>query len=243
MLEIILHDGPARLGKYEKGNTPAILKPDTAIPIIKDEPMPYDVPRALAEWSVQKTIENAKKSREKGLVVIHGSKYLDLRIQCAKKLDELGYTIFMIVNSEQLLKKPRDLVDIVVNIRETLNPNSALYFPFADIVFVPLLAYMGVDLFGDFVCDFYAYQNIMLTPTTKYDLEKYQIFDFNLKELKKYNMSVMDFVIREVRENIKNGTLRNLVEGSCCALPEAMSALRILDKEYGSFLEKYTPLY
>lgn len=243
MLEIILHDGPARLGKYGKGKTPAISKPDTAIPIINDEPMPYDVPRALAEWSVQRTLENAKKSGKKGLVVVHGSKYLDLRIQCAKKLDELGYTAFMIANSEQLLKKPRDLVDIVVNIRETLNPNSALYFPFVNPIFVPLLAYMGVDLFGDFVCDFYAYQNIMLTPTTKYDLEKYQIFDFSLKELKKYNTNVLDFVIREVRENIKNGTLRNLVESRCCALPETMSALRILDKKYPTFLEKYTPIH
>ena len=53
----------------------------------------------------------------------------------------------------------------------------------------------------------------------------------------------MDFVIREVRENIKNGTLRNLVEQRCCSSPEAMSALRIADRDYTDFLDKYTSLY
>lgn len=52
----------------------------------------------------------------------------------------------------------------------------------------------------------------------------------------------MDFVLREVRENIKNGTLRNLVEERCCTSPEAMTALRVLDRDYPDFLEKYTQL-
>jgi predicted RNA-binding protein len=53
----------------------------------------------------------------------------------------------------------------------------------------------------------------------------------------------MDFVLREVRENIKNGSLRNLVEQRCCSSPEAMSALRIADRDYTDFLDKYTALY
>ncbi len=243
MLLITQHDGPARLGTYEKLKTPAVFKPDENIRVIKDEPMPYDVPKKLAEWSVNVTIENAKKSEEKGIGVIHGGKYLDLRIKCAKEMDELGITTFLIANSEELLRNPRDLVDILVNIRETVSPNAALYFPFTDVNFIPLLVYMGLDLFGDFACDFYAYLNIMQTPTAKYDITMYQIYDLSLGELKEYNENTMDFVIREVRENIRNRTLRNLVEERCCTSPEAMSALRILDKKYAGFLDKYTPLY
>jgi 7-cyano-7-deazaguanine tRNA-ribosyltransferase len=243
MLLVKQHDGPARLGNYEELKTPAIFKPDDELKIIKDEPMPYDVPKELAEWSVSRTIENAKKSEEKGIGVIHGGKYLDLRVQCAKELDKLGITTFLVANSEKLLKNPKDLVDIIVNIRKTVNPNAALYFPFVDINFIPLLAYMGVDLFGGFSCDFYAYLNVMQTPTAKYDINTYQIYDLSGEELKKYNKNTMDFVIREIQENIKNKTLRNLVEERCCTSPEAMSALRILDKKYAGFLEKYTPLY
>jgi 7-cyano-7-deazaguanine tRNA-ribosyltransferase len=243
MLAVTQHDGPARLGTYEKFKTPAIFKPDENIKVIEDEPMPYDVPRELAEWSVNQTIENAKKSEKKGIGVIHGGKYLDLRIKCAKELDKLGITTFLIANPEELLRNPRDLVDIIVNIRKTVNPNVALYTPFADVNFIPLLAYMGVDLFGDFACDFYAYLNIMQTSTAKYDITAYHIYDLSREELKEYNKNTMDFVIREIRENIKNRTLRNLVEERCCTSPEAMSALRILDKKYAEFLTKYTPLY
>jgi 7-cyano-7-deazaguanine tRNA-ribosyltransferase len=243
MLLVTQHDGPARIGNYEKLKTPAIFKPDGGIKIIKDEAMPFDVPKELAEWSVNETIENIKKSEETGIGVIHGGKYLDLRIKCAKELDKLGITTFLIANPEKLLRNPKDLVDIVVNIRETVNPNAALYFPFVDINCIPLLTYMGVDLFGDFACDFYAHLNIMQTPTAKYDIQKYQIYDLSLEELKEYNKNTMDFVIREVRENIKNKNLRNLVEERCCTSPEAMAALRILDKKYSGFLGKYTPLY
>jgi predicted RNA-binding protein len=53
----------------------------------------------------------------------------------------------------------------------------------------------------------------------------------------------MDLVTREVRENIKNGTLRNLVESLSCSSPQNMSLLRMLDKNHSDFLEKYTQLY
>lgn len=243
MMEITLHDGPARLGKYNGIITPDILHSSLNLEIIRDEPMPFDVPKELAKWSVNRTIEFAENSNIEGIAVIHGGKYVDLRIECAKKLDDLGFTSFLIANSEVLLKNPRDLVDILVNIRKTVNPNAALYFPFADLNFIPLLSYMGMDFFGEFTAEYYAYLNIMLTNDTKYDLEKYQIFDLNHSELKEYNKNSMDFVVREVKENIKNGTLRNLVEVRCCTSPEAMSALRLLDKNHSEFLDNYTQLY
>jgi 7-cyano-7-deazaguanine tRNA-ribosyltransferase len=243
MIEIKQHDGPARLGKYGKLESPAVLTSTNSIQIIKDEPMPFDVPKALARWSVDQTVENAEKSNENGFVVIHGAKYLDLRIECAQKLDELGYTNFLIANTEELIRRPRDLVNIMVTLRERVNPNVALYFPFAEPVFLPLLVYMGVDLFGCFVSDFYACLNIMLTQTTKYDLKQYHLSDFNLNELAEHNKGIMKFLMKEIRENIKNGTLRNLVEQRCCGSPEAMSALRILDRDYSRFLKKFTPLY
>jgi 7-cyano-7-deazaguanine tRNA-ribosyltransferase len=243
MLLVKQHDGPARLGKYEELITPAIFKLEETLFIVKDEPMPFDVPKELAEWSVKRTIQNAAKSEETGIAVIHGSKYVDLRVKCAEKLDELGFTTLLIANSEMLLKNPRDLVDIIVKIRETVNPNTALYFPFVDLNFIPVLAYMGIDFFGEFTADYYAYLNVMLTSTAKYNLEEYKIYDLDFDELKKYNRNSMDFVVREVRENIKNRALRNLVEERCCTSPETMSTLRILDKKYTDFLGKYTSLY
>ncbi len=242
MLEIKLHDGPARQGKYQATETPNILKftPEFMVP---DEPMPYDVPREMAEWSVKNTIENAQKGDVNQIAVIHGAKYPDLRLECANTLEELGYRLFLVANPEELIRKPQDLLKMITSLRENVSPNSALYFPFVELNFIPLLVYLGVDLFGDSSSDFYAQIGVMTTPQGNYNLQQYPIYEFTPEELKKYNRDSLDFVLREVRAHIQNGTLRNLVEERCCSSPEAMSALRILDRDYEDFVDSYTPLY
>lgn len=242
MLEIKLHDGPARQGKYQDTETPNILTSKQTV-IVEDEPMPFDVPQEMAEWSVQSTIEKAERGENSQMAVIHGSKYANLRLKCASTLEELGYRLFLVANPDELLKRPRDLLEIITSLRENMNPNSALFFPFAELNFIPLLVYLGVDLFGESTADFYAQLGVMTTPQGNYDLKKYPLYDLNQEELTEYNRKSLDFVLREIRAHIQNGTLRNLVEERCCSSPEAMSALRILDRDYGEFLDKYTPLY
>jgi len=192
---------------------------------------------------VNETVKNARESGENGIAVIQGSKYPDLRVKCAQELEELGNSVFLVANSEELMRRTMDLVEMMVTLRGALNPNSAIYFPFTDVSFIPLLAYLGVDLFSEDSCEFYAKLNTMLTPTTRYDVESYKIYEMEQEELVTYNKNSMDFVLREVREHIKNGTLRNLVEERCCTSPEAMTALRILDRDHPDFLERYTQMY
>ncbi|HEY0196353.1 MAG TPA: archaeosine tRNA-ribosyltransferase, partial [Methanobacterium sp.] len=241
--EINLHDGPARLGKYQGQETPGILSPDSPIPFIPDEPMPFNVPKPLAEFSVNRTLEKGKKSSETGIAVIHGSKYPELRIHCALELEKLGNHILLVANPEELLNRPMDLIKILVKLRENINPNTALYFPFVKTPFIPLLAYLGVDFFGSDSNNFYAQLGQITTPHKIYDLKNYQLYQFNQDELSNYNQNNMDFVLREVRENIRNKTLRNLVEERCCSSPETMTALRILDRDYREYLDRYTSLY
>ncbi len=242
MLEIKLHDGPARQGKYQTTETPNILEFSQEL-MVPDEPMPYDVPREMAEWSVKNTLEYAGKSDLSQMAVIHGAKYPDLRLECATELEELGYRLFLVANPEDLLRKPQDLLKIITSLRENMSPNSALFFPFVKLNFIPLLVYLGVDLFGDTSADFYAKIGVITTPQSNYNLQQYPLYDLNPEELKEYNRNSLDFVLREVRAHIQNGTLRNLVEERCCSSPEAMSALRILDRDYKDFVDGYTPLY
>ncbi|NYB51952.1 MAG: archaeosine tRNA-ribosyltransferase [Methanobacteriaceae archaeon] len=250
MMEIKLHDGPSRYGNYQDTETPCILTPADEI-IVEDEPMPFDVPLEMAKWSVQSTIEKARTDIDKEderdgkekIAVIHGSKYPKLRLECVSALEKMGYRTFLVANPEELLKRPRDLLEIIISLREHMNPNSTLFFPFAELNFIPLLVYLGVDLFGESTADFYAQLGVMTTPHGNYELKQYPLYDFNQKELIEYNRKSLDFVLREVKTHIINGTLRNLVEERCCSSPEAMTTLRILDRDYGRFLDKYTPLY
>ena len=68
--------------------------------------------------------------------------------------------------------------------------------------------------------------------------------DYNITEnLEKENINQLKFTINEVRENMKNKTLRNLTEQKATTHPELMSLHRLLDKYYMEYLLKYTQLY
>jgi predicted RNA-binding protein len=48
--------------------------------------------------------------------------------------------------------------------------------------------------------------------------------------------------VREIRESIKDNSLRELVEEKSAADVNSMSMLRILDMEKQDFLDEYTPM-
>ena len=240
--EIKSHDGPGRHGKLGDLETPTIIDKDD-FSIADDESSAYDVEKEIALWSVNQTIEKAKSVQDKEIAVIQGSKYIDLRIKCLKELEEMGYNGFIIANADDLLLHPRDLVDLIVALRQNMKSSSYLIFPFAEAQFIPLLAYMGVDAFFDDVGEYYSYINVLMSPTKNYDLETYKIYDLSREELESYNRNTIDFVLREVREHMKNGSLRNLVEERSATSPQYASALRILDKNYSDYLLEYTQVY
>ncbi|MGL6298214.1 MAG: archaeosine tRNA-ribosyltransferase [Methanobacteriaceae archaeon] len=253
-IEVKSHDGPARLGKLEGEITPTI-KSYNNLNIIKDEPTAYNIEYELANWGLEKTIENARNSKNSNasedsnneIAIIHGGKYLDLRLKACEELENLGYTGFIIANSDESLLRSRELVEMVVNIREKLSPNSYLIFPFAEASFIPILAYMGIDVFLDDIAEYYSYLNVLITPTKNYDLNQYYLSDeinnLSRESLEAKNKEVLDFVVCETQAHIKNGTLRNLVEERSLTSPQNLSTLKILDKEYNDYLSKYTQLY
>jgi predicted RNA-binding protein len=100
-----------------------------------------------------------------------------------------------------------------------------------------------VDFFGIESSDFYSELEMIITPHKIYELKDYQICQLNREELREFNQNTLKLVLSEVRENIKNGTLRNLVEERCCSSPETMTALRILDRDYHEYIDVYTHLY
>ena len=243
-LEIKGHDGPGRFGKLDGDETPIILD-KSKFTIIEDEAVSYDIEREIATWSVNQTIAKAKEIEEKSdkIATIQGSKYVDLRIECVKALEDIGYDKFIIANGDDLILHPRDLVELIVNLRQNMNPGSILIFPFGEAQLIPLLAYMGVDGFFDDAGEYYAYLNVLMTPTKNYDLDKYQIYEMTTEELIDYNKNTIDLVLREVREHMKNGSIRNLVEERSATSPQYASALRILDKEYTDYVLEYSQLY
>lgn len=241
-LTIKKHDGPGRLIKINNELSPKTINLKK-YKIAKYNASSYNVEKEIAEYNVKKTIANAKKETKKEIAVIQGSKYIDLRCQCGTELEKLGYQYLIIANSDELILHPHNLIDLIITLRKTLKISTYLIFPFAEPTFIPLLAYIGIDFFNDETGDYYADLNILMTQTKNYDLNKNSIYDLSKEELKKYNKNTIDLVLREVRAHMENGSLRNLIEERGTSNPQISSALRILDKNYQDYLQKYTQLY
>ena len=242
--EIKSHDGPARYGKLDGQKTPKIFY-ETELKTASCEGSAYNIDKEIAEFNVKETLRLAEENcNECDCAVIQGSKYIDLRIKCLKKLEEIGYNVFIIANGDELLTNPRELVDIVVNLRKNAHPPSVLIFTFAESSFMPILTYMGIDGFLSDASSYYSYLNVLQTPTKAYDLNSYKIYEeITQEELEEKNRKCLEFVIKEIQAHMENSSLRNLVEERSGTSPQNISTLKILDKEYMDFILEYSQLF
>lgn len=242
--EIKSHDGPGRIGKIDGKKTPKLFYKDE-LKISPSQGSAYNIDKEIARFNLKETVKTALENVDKcDAAVIQGSKYLNLRIECLKQLEEIGYNIFIIANGDELLTNPRELVDIVVNLRKNAHPSSMLIFTFAESSFMPILTYMGIDGFLTDASNYYSHLNILQTPTKAYDLNTYKIYDEITQEnLEEKNIECLEFVIREIQTHMDNRSLRNLVEERSTTSPQNISTLKILDKNYMDFILEYNQLF
>lgn len=242
--EIKSHDGPGRVGKLDGELTPRLFyKKD--LKIAPSEGSAYNVDREIAEFNVKETLRLARENIDEcDIAVIQGSKYVDLRIECLKQLEEIGYNGFIIANGDALLTNSRDLVELVVSLKKEAKKTSYFIFSFTEISFMPILTYMGIDGFLADSANYYSYLNILQTPTKSYDLNTYPIYeDISQKDLEQKNIENMEFVLKEIHVHMKNRSLRNLVEERSGTTPQNISTLKILDRTSMDYLLEFTQLF
>ena len=242
--EIKSHDGPGRIGKLDGNKTPKLFYKND-LKISPSEGSAYNIDKEIARFNINECIKLARENVDKcDAAVIQGSKYIDLRIECLKQLEEIGYNVFIIANGDELLTNPRELVDIVVNLRKNAHPTSMLIFTFAESSFMPILTYMGIDGFLADSSNYYSHLNVLQTPTKAYDLNTYKLFDeITQEKLEEKNIDCLEFVIREIQAHMENNSLRNLVEERSTTSPQNISTLKILDKKYMDFILEYNQLF
>ena len=241
--EIKSHDGPGRVGKIDGELTPKLFyKKD--LKIAPSEGSAYNIDKEIAEFNVKETLRLSKENVDTSdIAVIQGSKYLDLRIKCLKELEEMGYNGFIIANGDALLTNPRELVEIIVNLKKEAKKSSYFIFSFAELSFMPILTYMGIDGFLTDSANYYSHINVLQTPTKAYDLNSYPIYEnITQEELEEKNIENMEFVIKEIHAHMKNKSLRNLVEERSGTTPQNISTLKILDRTHMDYLLEFTQL-
>lgn len=242
--EIKSHDGPGRIGKVDGELTPKLFyKKD--LKIAPNEGSAYNIDREIAEFNVKETLRLARENVDEcDIAVIQGSKYVDLRLECLKQLEEIGYNGFIIANGDTLLTNPRDLVEIIISLKKEAKKTSYFIFSFTELSFMPILAYMGIDGFLIDSANYYSHLNVLQTPTKSYDLNMYPIYEnITQKDLEQKNIENMEFVIKEIHAHMKNRSLRNLVEERSGTTPQNISTLKILDRTCMDYLLEFTQLF
>jgi predicted RNA-binding protein len=242
--EIRSHDGPGRIGKVDGELSPKLFYKDE-LKIAPYEGSAHNVDREIAEFNVKETLRLARENVDEcDIATIQGSKYTDLRVECLKQLEDIGYNGFIIANGDSLLTNSRDLVDVVVTLKKEASKSSYFIFPFCELSFMPILTYMGIDGFLVDSANYYSHLNVLQTPTKAYDLNSYPIYeDITQKELEEKNIENMEFVIKEIHTHMKNKSLRNLVEERSGTTPQNISTLKILDRNHMDYLLEYTQLF
>lgn len=242
--EIKSHDGPGRIGKVDDELTPRIFfKKD--LKIAPSEGSAYNIDREIAEFNVKETLRLARENvNECDIAIIQGSKFIDLRVECLKQLEEIGYNGFIIANGDALLTNPKELVELIITLKKEAKKSSYFIFSFTEISFMPILTYMGIDGFLADSANYYSHLNVLQTPTKAYELDKYPIYEnISQKELEQLNLENMEFVIREIHAHMKNMSLRNLIEERSGTTPQNISTLKILDRTAMDYLLEYTQLF
>ena len=242
--EIKSHDGPGRIGKIDGKITPKIFYRNE-MKIAPNEGSAYNIDREISEFNINETLELAEEHvNEADIAVIQGSKYVDLRIDCLKQLEEIGYNGFIIANGDALLTNPRELVEIIISLKKEAKKTSYFIFSFTELSFMPILTYMGIDGFLADSANYYSHLNVLQTPTKAYDLNTYPIYEnITQKELEEKNIENMEFVIKEIHAHMKNNSLRNLVEERSGTTPQNISTLKILDRTQMEYLLEYSQLF
>lgn len=242
--EIKSHDGPGRIGKIDGKITPKIFYRNE-MKIAPNEGSAYNIDREISEFNINQTLKLAEEHvNEADIAVIQGSKYVDLRIDCLKQLEEIGYNGFIIANGDALLTNPRELVEIIISLKKEAKKTSYFIFSFTELSFMPILTYMGIDGFLADSANYYSHLNVLQTPTKAYDLNTYPIYEnITQKELEEKNIENMEFVIKEIHAHMKNNSLRNLVEERSGTTPQNISTLKILDRTQMEYLLEYSQLF
>ena len=206
--------------------------------------------KQLIEKNVDKTIERAKQSQE--LIdderlwcgPIQGGKYPDLLIKSSREMAGLNFDIHPIGSVVPLLVKYQysSLIDIIKNAKENLPENRPIHlFGAGHPMFFAMAVAMGVDLFDSAAYVLYAKDKRYLTQTGTLKLDEMTQLpcscpacngkkpsDLTYKDLAEHNLYVTFNEIKLIKENIKQGTLFELIEQRAAAHPELYKAMKAI---------------
>lgn len=166
-------------------------------------------------------------------------------------------TLFIVSNARQLFFHQTGFIDVVTELRRQIGYQKLIYLAcVADPTSLAFLTYLGVDVFDSFSAFIAARNETFLFPTGP--LKKDQLSELpcscpscrkkkdaaamGYEDILQHNYHMLDQEIKQVRNAIHAGSLRELVEIRVRSTPHLSALLRILDLQQYTYLEERTPI-
>ena len=258
--EVKRRDGAARAGKLsvEESHvqTPLMLRVDT-ISKKKGELEVFNVENPnFDDLSSEETWNTSRGTVL--LPVVH-----PLFTKVEEAIPSLFVDFFVLSFASAMLNSPRDFVRRIIDTRNAIPPDAALWVPaIATAENAALMFYMGVDIIDDTNAVIKGCQGIYLMEDGEVRLNELDELPCNcrvcaslsidaLKQknnkeqaslLAKHNTLVLDKEVKKARACIRAGNLREYVEMRVRSSPFLTAVLRILDREEEAYFERRTPV-
>ena len=263
-------NGTARLGELyideNKISTPEILflstdrfkPPNFANIIITDKKTKFEKPalQISKQFRFQKNISDIilkEKTKQNEYLVLSSNKEI-----LKEKFKENFTSVFIVANASQLLNQPKKFVDFIIELRNKIGYQKAIYLPsIGNPSNIALFIYLGLDLFDSASAINAARNNILFFQNANYKIDDLNEISCSCPACNKLNIkpSKMKFddilnhnyyalinEIKQIRNVISSGNIRNLVEIRSKADPNLTTILRYLDLNHFEYLEKRTSI-
>ncbi|HHO57092.1 MAG TPA: hypothetical protein ENJ70_00905, partial [Thermoplasmatales archaeon] len=172
----------------------------------------------------------------------------EIQIISPKAVDEIheDTTIYVLSNARELFSNPRNFIRAVVDVRNRIGYQKALYVPgLGEPSHIAILSYFTIDIFDSIPLIEKARMGIYLFPEGEYSGENLEEMpcscpacreeERSFSSILEHNYYAAFSELKRVRNAIRNNELRNLVESRAASQPEIASMLRIMDGEYYRF--------
>lgn len=242
---------------------------DIAVPL--DIPTQPDASRETAEEEMERTIQRLREAKQAAASYsnilltgpIQGSTFLDLRMNCASRVREIGFDLYAIGGVVPLLETYRfsELVDIIIAIKQKLPPSAPVHlFGAGHPMMLGLAVALGCDFFDSAAYALYAKDGRYMTSNGTYKLEDLTYLPCSCEVCSKYtagelkhleNENKIQFIaehnlyvtfaeLRRVKQAIKEQALWELIAARCRAHPRLLNGFKNALK-YGDVIEKFNP--
>jgi len=251
--EVRKRDGAARIGKLQLNEvvkTPLMLQVESEeeLEVINAEDSNFNDLSSEETWNVPR-----------GAVLLPEVHPLFTKVKEAPMFADF----FVLSFASNLLNSPRDFVRRIIDARNMIPPDVALWVPaIATAENAALMFYMGVDIIDDTNAVIKGCQSIYLMEDGEVRLNELDELPCNcrvcaslsidaLKQknnkeraslLAKHNTLVLDKEVKKARACIRAGNLREYVEMRVRSSPFLTAMLRILDSEEEEYFERRTPV-